>query len=54
MHRHRTRPHDLYGDGQVFGTLMRHEAARAPIAELLLASGVIALALAACLVSRTR
>jgi hypothetical protein len=54
MRRHRTRPHDLYGAGQVFGTLMRHEAVRAPVAELLLASGVIALTLAACLVSRPR
>jgi hypothetical protein len=54
MRRHRTRPHDLYGAGQVFGTLMRHEASQAPIAELLLARRVIALTLAACLVSRTR
>jgi hypothetical protein len=33
---------------------MRHEAGRAPVAELLLASRVIALTLAACLVSRAR
>jgi hypothetical protein len=54
MHRHRTRPHDLYGAGQIFGTLMRHEASRAPVAELLLASRVIALTLATRLVSRAR
>jgi hypothetical protein len=33
---------------------MRHEASRAPIAELLLARRVIALTLATCLVSRAR
>jgi hypothetical protein len=54
VHRHRTRHDDLYGDGQVFGTLMRHEAGRAPIAELLLTRSVIAPARAARLVSRTR
>jgi len=54
MRRHRTRPHDLYGAGQVFGTLMRHEAGPAPVAELLLASRMIALTLATCLVSRAR
>jgi hypothetical protein len=54
MRRHRTRPHDVYGDGQVFGTLMRHEASCALVAELLLASRVIPPTLATCLVSRAR
>jgi hypothetical protein len=54
MRRHRTRHDDLYGGGQVFGTLMRHEAGRAPIAQALLASRVIAPALAARLIPRGR
>jgi hypothetical protein len=54
MHRHRTRHDDLYGDGHVFGTLMRHESGRATVAELLLTHGVIAPASAARLVSRAR
>lgn len=52
MRRHRTRQHDLYEGEQVFGTLMRHEAGRAPIAEALLARRVIQPASPARLVSR--